>query len=181
MSTTATVETLTAEVRVLMVGNRQITAGVAAQLDAVRYVDAEPMGRIRLRNSDAWIGRSLTDGTLVRVDHGPERPGDTPVLLGTEEYGVDIRWCACQRRTWSVLRHLDHVFGAWEDDVTWLPVQDAHPDGFRRSDEPCGWMTSASPDEWAKVIHESIEEHASALRLWESWRTMPLIVLASMR
>ena len=53
MSTdTATVETLTAEVRVLMVGNRQITLSVAKQLDRMdpyEYpTDAfEPFGRVR--------------------------------------------------------------------------------------------------------------------------------------
>ena len=34
---TATVETLTAEVRVLMVGSRQITPSVVKQLDRVNY------------------------------------------------------------------------------------------------------------------------------------------------
>ena len=42
--TTATVQTLTAEVRVLMVGNRQITLSVVKQLDRVRYEELEPTG-----------------------------------------------------------------------------------------------------------------------------------------
>lgn len=52
MTTTATVETLTAEVRVLMVGNRQITVSVARQLDWFEVDDDEaqdfrPFGRVR--------------------------------------------------------------------------------------------------------------------------------------
>lgn len=39
--TTAKVETLTAQVRVLMVGNRQITLSVARQLDHVDSLRAE--------------------------------------------------------------------------------------------------------------------------------------------
>jgi hypothetical protein len=51
-SATATVETLTGEVRVLMVGSRQVTLSVARQLDSFEYEDDEslnftPFGRIR--------------------------------------------------------------------------------------------------------------------------------------
>lgn len=53
MSTdTATVETLTAEVRVLMVGNRQITLSVARQLDVIDIYSSlveefKPLGRVK--------------------------------------------------------------------------------------------------------------------------------------
>lgn len=62
----ATVETLTAEVRVLMVGSRQITLSVARQLDRVGLYDLEPFGRIRLA-SHRWtfIGRCVRTGALV--------------------------------------------------------------------------------------------------------------------
>lgn len=43
----ATVETLTAEVRTLMVGNRQITLSVYRQLDREPYELIEPFGRVR--------------------------------------------------------------------------------------------------------------------------------------
>lgn len=43
---TATVEVLTAEVRVLMVGSRQITLSVFKQLDEVDEHEIEPMGRV---------------------------------------------------------------------------------------------------------------------------------------
>ncbi|MET7399172.1 hypothetical protein ABZS66_37390 [Dactylosporangium sp. NPDC005572] len=66
---TATVETLTAEVRVLMVGSRQITAGVYAQLDVVAPDLIEPLGRVSPRDARAgWVhivGRHTGDGTLV--------------------------------------------------------------------------------------------------------------------
>lgn len=54
---TATVETLTAEVRVLMVGSRQVTLSVAKQLDRVRYEDIEPLGRVKVdRRDDVFVG-----------------------------------------------------------------------------------------------------------------------------
>lgn len=43
---TATVEALTAEVRVLMVGSRQVTLSVARQLDLVEPNSITPFGRI---------------------------------------------------------------------------------------------------------------------------------------
>lgn len=43
---TAAVRTLTAEVRVLQVGNRQITQSVVKQLDVIRADRIEPFGRI---------------------------------------------------------------------------------------------------------------------------------------
>lgn len=44
---TATVEVLTAEVRVLMIGSRQVTLSVARQLDEVEPGDITPFGRVR--------------------------------------------------------------------------------------------------------------------------------------
>lgn len=73
-STTATVETLTAEVRVLMVGSRQVTMSVAKQLDEVAPDDIIPFGRISTGTKNGFaeankievIGRSEEDGSLVR-------------------------------------------------------------------------------------------------------------------
>jgi hypothetical protein len=54
MSTrTATVEALTAEVRVLMVGSRQITLSVVRQLDRVAPDLIEPFGRVRAARQPA--------------------------------------------------------------------------------------------------------------------------------
>jgi hypothetical protein len=46
-SSTATVETLTAEVRVLIVGSRQVTLSVFRQLDEVHPEEIKPFGRVR--------------------------------------------------------------------------------------------------------------------------------------
>jgi len=45
----ARVQVLTAEVRTLMVGSRQVTLSVARQLDEVRPYEIEPFGRVRVR------------------------------------------------------------------------------------------------------------------------------------
>ncbi len=54
-TTTAHVEVLIAEVRVLMVGSRQVTLSVFRQLDHVRPGHIEPFGRVRDGAEDGWV------------------------------------------------------------------------------------------------------------------------------
>jgi hypothetical protein len=75
----ATVEVLTAEVRVLMVGSRQVTLSVARQLDEIEDCEITPFGRIETGRKDGpritaveVIGRA-TDGSLARSVATAER------------------------------------------------------------------------------------------------------------
>ena len=69
MKTTATVETIQADVRVLMAGSRQVTLSVFRQLDIYKYIDIVPMGRVNDKGS--WIVGALRGGphhgSLVRA------------------------------------------------------------------------------------------------------------------
>jgi hypothetical protein len=69
-TTTATVQTLTAEVRVLKVGSRQITQSVYWQLDPVEFDEIEPFGRVRTSNCSGnrirMVGAHRETGELVR-------------------------------------------------------------------------------------------------------------------
>lgn len=80
--TTATVETLTAEVRVLMVGNRQITQSVARQLDRVELDELKMFGRVRLGEDTLIIGSHFESGVLCISDPKPFRkpPGWRAIL-----------------------------------------------------------------------------------------------------
>lgn len=89
--TTATVETLTAEVRVLVVGNRQITLSVAKQLDEVPLWDMLPFGRVSVgKTHGVWgrvIGRHKRTGALVLAPymlHKSEHGGDAPHAAARE-------------------------------------------------------------------------------------------------
>ena len=69
----ARIDVLTAEVRVLMVGSRQITVSVARQLDQIEPGDIEPFGRVRTgaRKPDSAIDvveviGAARDGALAR-------------------------------------------------------------------------------------------------------------------
>lgn len=65
----ATVETLTAEVRVLMVGSRQVTMSVYNQLDVMPHTCIEPFGRVNPKEGGLWVvGRDDITGTLVRSE-----------------------------------------------------------------------------------------------------------------
>lgn len=75
-STTATVETLTAEVRVLMVGKRQITQSVYQQLDFEAFPNVSCFGRVRTNrppsvfvpSGSGQVERSVVE--VVGVDAG---------------------------------------------------------------------------------------------------------------
>lgn len=75
---TAHVELLTAKVRVLMVGSRQVTLSVYRQLDNVEPEDIEAFGRTAdSRDGDTYlyvIGRDRNTGALVRSGVRPPRP-----------------------------------------------------------------------------------------------------------
>jgi len=85
-SVTATVETLTAEVRVLMVGRRQVTMSVFRQLDTVGWKEwktLELFGRVRETRKDEKkflhvVGRVKDTGVLVRskIDPNSWEQGD---------------------------------------------------------------------------------------------------------
>lgn len=66
---TATVATITAEVRQLIVGSRQVTASVYNQLDRVPPEQIEPMGRVTpkdgLHNYVYVVGKHTVTGDLV--------------------------------------------------------------------------------------------------------------------
>lgn len=79
MSNTATVETLTAEVRALMIGHRQVTLSVYRQLDFVDEAECEPFGRVNDGKQEQGygvyvVGRHLSTGALVRAHMKPPMP-----------------------------------------------------------------------------------------------------------
>jgi hypothetical protein len=114
----ATVEVLTAEVRVLMVGSRQVTLSVARQLDWAVPEHIEPFGRVRISRVDPDdLGRveviGSAGGVLARSSlrepgyvcrrsgglnarHCPEHPGGLDTGFGHVwvPAGEQARWAA---------------------------------------------------------------------------------------
>ena len=155
-TTTATVETLAAEVRVLQVGNRQITLSVAKQLDAFDLCEDEalnftPFGRIR-------TGRK--GETFVPCSAGSS---------GAEWFPLDAgRGCNRSPNCWHPKRHVGpHLmcgrymrFELRPYDFEWI--------GRHRTGELiviCAHSTDSELDE----------------DVFAAWRELPLIVLAGLR
>lgn len=90
----ATVDVLTAEVRVLMVGRRQVTMSVFSQLDKVPHSEIAPFGRVNPkdanRNEIHLVG-SGPDGTLVRsrIWRWPHPGSHKPYYLDSNPGGSD--------------------------------------------------------------------------------------------
>lgn len=70
-SDSATVETLTAEVRMLVVGTRQVTLSVARQLDWVHLSQLRVFGRVKLGRCEYAVIGSANDGSLAMAQYRP--------------------------------------------------------------------------------------------------------------
>lgn len=175
--TAALVETLTAEVRVLVVGSRQVTAGVASQLDQVHYADLRPFGRINLRDETRIIGARRSDNALV-TSHFPGRPVGPPVLAA--DHTLSIRWCACRRRNrdgrYGLRWHDGRDFLALESDIEWA----ARAHGLAGLGE-CAWETDSTEECWRRALDAAYEIRQDLDRQHQEATALPLIVLASMR
>jgi hypothetical protein len=106
--TTATVEVLTAEVRVLMVGSRQVTLSVFNQLDETFYWSQfVPFGRVRPKERGLWlVGQDTETGALVKYQ--PERPTHA-CWIGA----------AGELRTWGEARSCQHDYCNTEIEREW--------------------------------------------------------------
>jgi hypothetical protein len=89
MSESANVKVLNAEVRVLQIGNSQLTRSMYRQLDEVTFERFEPFGRVRNSKRKPiggvlqLVGRNTQTGALVRCD---AQPPDWSASAGPEEF-----------------------------------------------------------------------------------------------
>lgn len=110
MSETATVEVLTAEVRVLMVGSRQVTLSVARQLDDVSPDEIEPFGRIRL-------GRKPPSSVTEQI----EVIGSADGILAVAHADFEKNYCSSNGTTDSWRRECKkHLAGGSHDGHWWF-------------------------------------------------------------
>ena len=103
-SATATIEILTAEVRTLQVGSRQITLSVYRQLDDATPDNCDPFGRVRDREHEPnrvyVVGRDIDTGALVRS----WRPLPASVWLSDVDVSdlmVRPEWLVERNRAWQ--------------------------------------------------------------------------------
>jgi len=169
---TATVEVLTAEVRTLVVGNRQITQSVVKQLDQVLHGDFEPFGRIRTGNFEGWVGRQASTGALVRCFWDPPTPGRVSRELREAEASLERARTDFE----NMESGLAQVRAEYEGDTDNVYMINS---AERR-------LETARDRLDASVRHWGQEEQwaASCEALWpkyKAWQQLPLIVLAGLR
>ena len=162
-TTTARVEVLTAEVRVLQVGSRQVTMSVYNQLDRVERQDhIEPFGRVAPRDADSdrvyVVGASARDadrGTLVRAT---------------------CYTAARLRRTAETLRLLASYKKA-QAASDWTAAAELY-----RQIEVRSPSLLARGDDWtADKLRDQACIEDRAAEIAASWGALPLIVLAGLR
>jgi hypothetical protein len=177
MSDTATVEVLTAEVRVLMVGSRQVTLSIAKQLDRVSLRRMEPFGRVRIGDVDNLvIGRSREDGSLVTapIVYLREQP-----IINVEDLdpSVEARPVVCNKQ----MTDRDGYFRLSLDGRSIaLEAKAATRCGQH------GYMGDESCGSWNHMGHASsfqaaIDELDATRAMYARARVLPLIVLAGLR
>lgn len=179
MKQTATVEALTAEVRVLMVGSRQITLSVARQLDVLDELSAiEVFGRVRLGDDKPRvIGADKATGelklALFKFPHGP--------VITAEDIDKPIIICDTTRGN-----QRDHAyFLRYEDEATLTVDPRATQSCGKHAPDPmggrfngvCGW----DPNGNEPLIKAQIAEWQAARRVFDAAASAPLIVLAGLR
>lgn len=91
----ARVDVLTAEVRTLMVGNRQVTLSVYRQLDLVEPYEIEPFGRVRDSKDD--VTRRLIE-SFVHSSNDPYGRDGVHVVGRDVDTGALVRSSVWDRR-----------------------------------------------------------------------------------
>lgn len=180
-SNQATVECLTAEVRVLMVGSRQVTLSVYRQLDRVPLSECDPFGRVRDGKdlTGTWIvGRHRETGELVAA---VSRPPSSLSTVDTEELSLPDGWLTTRRRLTAYDREPIRVDGVGftlnDFDVV------VEPDGQTQLGGPLE-PRFTSPElelEVRSCVAELKEEFSAEVARHGSMKALPLIVLAGLR
>lgn len=176
---TATVEVLTAEVRVLMVGSRQITASVVRQLDRVGWQLVDAFGRVNAFNDgQMWlIGRHRDTGVLVvceapvQMDVFYIHEGVLPVdSINACKGAIKPGWATGYRR----IRWLD---GEVELHTAVLKrvACEVH---IAKGHDACGWSVTL---EAHRLMDDAWSEYQALRQRISDLRQLPLIVLAGLR
>jgi hypothetical protein len=164
----AKVEVLRAEVRVLMVGSRQVTLSVARQLDAVEPTKIEPFGRVRIdKNPTGQVIQVIevvgsADGVLARSATSRKRNRCPRDHAGREQQ------CAQYKR---LRLAVDAERKAQEAQARQAGLTPPVP------------LPGSSPAE--RALYEHAEHdwwgYTDGKALYEAWEKLPLIVLAGLK
>jgi len=178
----AEVVTLTAEVRVLMVGNRQITLSVAKQLDEVYVTEIEPFGRVRISNKVMIIGKNKEDGSLVKASFPSSNEYECYCT-----YDGKIKICGNWYK-YSTYDYKDKVSYVKLKYDTETIIVDYSKTCSETNNSECNsdiFFTEngyiVKNEELHECIHDEVDRLKNLRRLVSSLKMMPLIVLAGLK
>jgi hypothetical protein len=166
----ATVEVLTAEVRVVQVGRRQVTLSVVRQLDWADPADVEPFGRVRTGDKPPGRPRAFSSFGLSQVKSpvSVEIIGSAAGVLVRSVSWRTVLTCTSggggtcpEART--LLRELDRY------KVHGQPPRQMTPEYER----VLGRYSSYHVHDWTSYDPDQ--------QTYEAWEALPLIVLAGLR
>lgn len=182
---TATVEALTAEVRALMIGSRQVTLSVYRQLDTVPHEQCEPFGRVRDSKDEPgciWVVGRDTTGALIRSKRYPARDSKSITISPMEKWASRGVHDTLPRKLTDGYVRLDHVHAGvvavdGDDQVCWM-ICDYDYRGYYASWD---YISPEAQLEAERLAGVELEQLRKTRRLYSEWLALPLIVLAGLR
>jgi hypothetical protein len=196
-SATATVETLAAEVRTLMVGSRQVTMSVAKQLDVVDLGLLDIFGRINLSGeAGIWvIGAHKETSALVkaRARYSVKRAawiwlGDQPSELQRPQRCPRNHKPSRHYEDGDYYSAIDLQFDGWRIEMRPEDTELLHQEFDREKGGRIECTDSCNhwyPRDCRQIIADALDEHRlrynADQKLYEAAISAPLIVLAGLR
>lgn len=204
MRESASVEVLSAEVRVLQVGNGQLTRSMYRQLDEAAPKQFQPFGRVKdnkrpLKDGVLLVGRDSKTGALVRYRAPPPNWSPTD---GPEDFTHWMRhWPRFGRgignyQGYQVARYKGFAL-RWRvlyKDVCTAPefwhVRDKTPESVRQFDrvrqlelrqQRCTVDLDELEREWREKANREMAEMLAAQAKYDEFKALPLIVLARLK
>lgn len=180
MTTTATIETLTAEVRTLVVESRQITMSVAKQLDTVPIEQLRIFGRVHIsKNSDYVIGAD-EHGALA-LAHFSRHPAFPHPFIDEEDLeGGHIIVCAHEMQDRGQIYRLS--FSGQTIDVAARVTELCGIEGHSWQTQKCEtWNTNGLHDLIDLAVQSQLARHSAIKAAHKAAAASPLIVLAGLR
>lgn len=202
----AHVQVLTAEVRTLVVGSRQVTLSVYNQLDSVNWQDITPFGRVAPKGVSAdvvhVVGAEKESGALVRSWLPATRTAINSQLqhLVRAFREADPETCATEKVMREILLDAERLDGDADRSEQWALAATARGDipaaeRYRRqaawdhgkADEKveCAERMRGRASAWNEEANRLSEVFAADFdtltKASAEWLELPLIVLAGLR
>lgn len=189
----AVVDVLTAEVRALMIGSRQVTLSVYRQLDTVEHTECEPFGRVRDSkdvHGYVWvIGRRTTDGALVRSSRVEPREPDATQEAPFEVKWADVTYTRDDGSPRAIVGQEEGYRGYWVaqvlvdagDEVRWAIPTSYHE--YSIHGIPVGWRyrNAGIAEDAERLAWADLHLLREVRTRYEEWMALPLIVLAGLK